>query len=187
MAPQSSVRNAARTDGKQIGEQCRRSTIRHSTAPSGVQILKLWCRSRQPPTIERPCGGSLSTPTAATQIAAARCANYPKNGSHTTGSSILDTLSSTTQVASPMCGSQYIGLSLDDASLHLTKDGFAFFQAQANLFRRESLAVPPGQPTRVLICGLPNASPPKLGTPSHSSLPSVTAPIFDTVPHQKHV
>jgi hypothetical protein len=58
-----------------------------------------------------------------------------ENGSHAAGSLILDTLSSATLVASPMRRSQYIGLSLDHASLHPTEDGFAFLQAQADLFR----------------------------------------------------
>jgi hypothetical protein len=49
-------------------------------------------------------------------------------------SSILDALSSPTQVASPVCGCQYIGLRLDHASLHLTENAFAFLQAQADLF-----------------------------------------------------
>jgi hypothetical protein len=32
-------------------------------------------------------------------------------------------------------GGQYIGLRLDHAGLHLTENGFAFLQAQADLFR----------------------------------------------------
>jgi hypothetical protein len=60
-----------------------------------------------------------------------------ENRSHTAGSSILDTLPSATQVASPVRGTQYIRLGLDDAGLHLMQYGFAFLQAQADLFWRD--------------------------------------------------
>jgi hypothetical protein len=39
--------------------------------------------------------------------------------------------------------SQCIDLRLDDASLYLTKHGFAFLQAQADLFRTDSRWRPP--------------------------------------------
>jgi hypothetical protein len=60
-----------------------------------------------------------------------------EDSSYTTGSSVLDALSLPTQVASPVRGGHYIGLRLDHASLHLTENGFAFFQAQTDLFRRD--------------------------------------------------
>jgi hypothetical protein len=86
--------------------------------------------------MERPDGLSSATLAQATEKATAGDLYGTENGSHTAGSSILDTLSSATQLASPVRGRQYISLGLDHASLHLTEDGLAFLQIHANLFWR---------------------------------------------------
>jgi hypothetical protein len=86
--------------------------------------------------MQRPNGLSSATPTQATQKTAAGDLYGAENGSHTAGSSILDTLSLATQVASPVRSGQCIGLGLDHASLHLTEDGLDFLQVHADLFWR---------------------------------------------------
>jgi hypothetical protein len=86
--------------------------------------------------MERPDGLSTATPAQATKKAAAGDPYGTENGSHTAGPSILNALSSATQVAFPVRSGQDIGLGLDHASLYLTENGFAFLQAHADLFWR---------------------------------------------------
>jgi hypothetical protein len=126
--------------GKPFGIRERQSTIKlqRDTGPISVQVLKLRCCARHLPAIERPHCDSLLSSTLAAEITAAGYSNYTKNRSQAARPPILDALFPPTLKAFPVSGLQCLNLALNDASLHLTKNGFAFFQRETYLFRSDS-------------------------------------------------
>ena len=88
--------------------------------------------------MERPHRDSPASLTRAAEKAPAGHSNYPKNRSQTALPAILDALFTPTVTAVPVSGLQRLDLPMNNASLHLAKESFTFFQGETDLFSPDS-------------------------------------------------
>jgi hypothetical protein len=85
--------------------------------------------------MERPHSDSLASLASAAEITAARYSNYAKNRSQAAPPPILDALFAPALKTFPVSRLYCLDLPMNNASLHLTEHGFAFFQGETDLFR----------------------------------------------------